>query len=327
MEKAKEKGLPNKLVDKVAEKRKYGKDHTEKPLSKKAKREKFPMDLGKGDKPAWKSAVKGEENKQSSAQIAAKNVPNKDEGHQKSPKKPEDKEKHIRKAPATLKKKEKGDKEEETKKHKLKEKPLTDGQPERMRQLSKAAVQKGHVSDVELSYSSDSEENDPTYECEEVDHDDELIEAKEEVVIHETVKPAQKRNKQSLGKDLQFIQKVWALKFEEGASEKRTYQKAFFMRMTTRSFSSVVAQLNEDQVEAARSMRCASFLKVDLKQIPGKFSKWLVECFDPYAVYFRLPDGQNVPFKGREIIEITKPSTDEEYDEVHTTWLKEWKIE
>jgi len=34
------------------------------------------------------------------------------------------------------------------------------------------------------------------------------------------------------------------------------------------------------------------FLKVDLKQILRKFSKWLVESFDPYVVCFRLPDGQ-----------------------------------
>ncbi|KAJ8419817.1 hypothetical protein Cgig2_011749 [Carnegiea gigantea] len=98
--------------------------------------------------------------------------------------------------------------------------------------------------------------------------------------------------------------------------------------MSTRSFASLMAQLNEAQAEAVRSMRFASFLKVDLKQIPGKFSKWLVESFDLYAVCFRLPNGQKfpvtafnvyvslgVPFGGREIIEITKSSTDEEYDE------------
>jgi len=38
-------------------------------------------------------------------------------------------------------------------------------------------------------------------------------------------------------------------------------------------------------------MGFASFLKVDLKQIPRKFSRGLVESFDPYVVYFRLPDG------------------------------------
>ena len=65
--------------------------------------------------------------------------------------------------------------------------------------------------------------------------------------------------------------------------------------MTTRSFSSVVAQLNEAQTEADRSMGFASFLKGDSKQILQKFSKWLVESFDPYAVYFRHPDGKKFP--------------------------------
>jgi len=73
-----------------------------------------------------------------------------------------------------------------------------------------------------------------------------------------------------------------------------------------------------------------------VKQIPGKFSKWLVESFDPYAVCFRLPDGKKfpvtafdvqaalgVPLGGTKIIKITKSSIDEEYDEVHAMWLKE----
>jgi len=143
---------------------------------------------------------------------------------------------------------------------------------------------------VELSNGSNSEENDLTYECEEVYHDDDQIEVKEEVAIHETVKPTQKRNKHSLqskgdgvalvlveptssGRDLQFVQEVRALKFEQGASEKRTYQKVFITRMTMHSFSFVVPQFNEAQAEAIRSMGFASFLKVDMKQIPGKFSK------------------------------------------------------
>jgi len=49
----------------------------------------------------------------------------------------------------------------------------------------------------------------------------------------------------SSGKDLQFVQEVRVLKFEEGVSEKRMYQKALITRMTTHSFSSIVAQLNE----------------------------------------------------------------------------------
>ncbi|KAJ8420268.1 hypothetical protein Cgig2_004593 [Carnegiea gigantea] len=203
-----------------------------------------------------------------------------------------------------------------------------------MRRLSEVAVQKGHLSDIELSNSSNSKENHLTYECEEVDHDNDQIKAKEEVAIHEIVKAAQKRSKPSLqskgdgaalvlvkptssGKDLQIVQEQWALKFEEGA----------------------MAQLNATQVKAVRLMGFASLLKVDLKQIPGKFFKWLVESFDSYAIYFRLPDGQKfsvtafdmcvtlgVPFGGKEIIKITKSSTDEEYDEVQAVWLKEWKI-
>ncbi|KAJ8420870.1 hypothetical protein Cgig2_023870 [Carnegiea gigantea] len=87
-------------------------------------------------------------------------------------------------------------------------------------------------------------------------------------------------------------------------------------------------------------MGFTSFLKVDLKQIPRKFPKWLVESFDPYAVCFRLSDGQkfpviafdvyatlDVPLGRREIIEITESSMDEEYHEVPATWLKEWKVQ
>ncbi|KAJ8424498.1 hypothetical protein Cgig2_020043 [Carnegiea gigantea] len=62
---------------------------------------------------------------------------------------------------------------------------------------------------------------------------------------------------------------------DEGANEKKTYKKAFITRMTTRLFSSLVAQLNEAPTEGVRSMGFASFLKVNLKEIPGKFSKWL----------------------------------------------------
>ncbi|KAJ8423860.1 LOW QUALITY PROTEIN: hypothetical protein Cgig2_027121 [Carnegiea gigantea] len=98
--------------------------------------------------------------------------------------------------------------------------------------------------------------------------------------------------------------------------------------------------LNEAQTKAIRSMGYASFLKVDLKQILGKFSKWLVEIFDPYSICFRLPNGQKfsittfnvymtlgVPIRGRQIMEITKFSMDEEYDLVHVAWFKEWKID
>jgi len=64
--------------------------------------------------------------------------------------------------------------------------------------LSKAAVVKGHVSDMELSNNSDSEENDMTNEFREVDHEYDQVEVQEEVAIHETLKLARKRNKRSL---------------------------------------------------------------------------------------------------------------------------------
>ena len=176
-----------------------------------------------------------------------------------------------------------------------------------MQRLSNAAVRKGHLSDVEPSKCSDSKENNPAYECEEVDHENEQIDAKEDVVIRQLVKAARKRNKPSLqskgesaalvlvkatnlGKELQIVQEEWALKSEEGANEKRMYQKAFITRMSTRSFTSLVAQLNKARAEAVRSMRFASFLKDDLKHILENFSKWLVESFDPVSyTHLTLP--------------------------------------
>ena len=72
-------------------------------------------------------------------------------------------------------------------------------------------------------------------------------------------------------------------------------------------------------------MGFASFLKVNLNQIPEKFSKWLVESFDPYTIYFKLPEVQKfqvttfnvymmlgVPIRGGKIIEISKFYIDEE---------------
>ncbi|KAJ8431061.1 LOW QUALITY PROTEIN: hypothetical protein Cgig2_027116 [Carnegiea gigantea] len=66
------------------------------------------------------------------------------------------------------------------------------------------------------------------------------------------------------------------------------------------------------------------------------FSKWLVDGFNPYAVCFKLPDRQKfqvttfVPNPGcvyrGKIVEFNKSFIDEEYDEVHTTWMKEWNI-
>ncbi|KAJ8420909.1 hypothetical protein Cgig2_007765 [Carnegiea gigantea] len=53
-----------------------------------------------------------------------------------------------------------------------------------------------------------------------------------------------------------------------------------------------MAQLNEAQTKTVKSMGFASFLKVNLKQILEKLSKWLVKIFDLYTICFRLPDGQ-----------------------------------
>ncbi|KAJ8419972.1 LOW QUALITY PROTEIN: hypothetical protein Cgig2_015295 [Carnegiea gigantea] len=141
------------------------------------------------------------------------------------------------------------------------------------------------VSDAKPSNSSDSEENDPTYECKEADHKNEQIEAKEEVTIcqHCCFGAGESNH---LRKELQIVQEDLALKSEGGASEKRTYQKTFIMRMPTRSFSSL---LNKAQAEAVRSIGFAPFLKVDVKQIPGKFSELLegqkfpVTAFDAQA--------------------------------------------
>jgi len=66
-------------MDKVAEKRKPSKDPADKPLSKKVKRDKFPLESTKNEEPVQKSAAKGKDNKKSSKQIAAKNSPRNDE--------------------------------------------------------------------------------------------------------------------------------------------------------------------------------------------------------------------------------------------------------
>ncbi|KAJ8425869.1 LOW QUALITY PROTEIN: hypothetical protein Cgig2_028214 [Carnegiea gigantea] len=106
------------------------------------------------------------------------------------------------------------------------------------------------------------------------------------------------------------------------------YQKAFITRMNIRSFLSMVSQLIEAPTKAVRSMGFASFLKVDLKQIPGKFSKWLrgliptlPHCAFEWAkvtvIIFDVYVTLGVPIRGREIMEITRSSMDEEYDEVH----------
>ncbi|KAJ8434369.1 hypothetical protein Cgig2_031615 [Carnegiea gigantea] len=124
-----------------------------------------------------------------------------------------------------------------------------------------------------------------------VDHENKQIEAKEDVAIRQPVKASQKR-KQPL--------------------------------LQSKGDGGVLVPLNGAQAEAVRFMGFAPFLKIDVKQIPGKFFKWLVE---------RLPDGQKfpviafdvhatlgVPLGGTEIIEITESSMDDEYNE-------EWKLQ
>ena len=95
--------------------------------------------------------------------------------------------------------------------------------------------------------------------------------------------------------------------------------------MTIHSFSSTVPQFNEAQTEVIKSIGFGSLLIVDLKHTPRKFAKWLVESFDPYAIWFRLPNGQKFQITtfnvhltlgllvgGREIIEVGISSSDEE---------------
>ncbi|KAJ8431651.1 hypothetical protein Cgig2_024123 [Carnegiea gigantea] len=232
----------------------------DKPLSKKTKRDKFPLESGRDDEPARKSAVKGEDNKKSNEQIATKNAPSDDEGHRKSAKKPKHKEKHLQEAPTKLENKEQG------------------------RRQNNQKIRKGHVSNVERSNNSNSEENDLTDECEEVNHGNDQIEEER------------------------------ALKSEEGPVKRER---------TRRHSLRECLHLHKAQAEVVRSIGFISFLKVDLKQIPGKFSKWLkfpVLAFDVYATL-------GVPLMGREIMEITKSSMGEEYDEVDAVWLKEWKLQ
>jgi len=119
MEKEKEKEeLPNQLVDKVAENRKPDQDPADKPLSKKAKRDKFPLESGRDNEPAQKSATKGEDNKKSSEQIVAKNAPSDNEGVENLLKGPNTR-RNIFKSLTELENKAKGEKAKQPKKHKL----------------------------------------------------------------------------------------------------------------------------------------------------------------------------------------------------------------
>jgi len=86
-----------------------------------------------------------------------------------------------------------------------------------------------------------------------------------------------------------------------GGNKKRTFQKAFITRITTHSFLSLVAQLNKAHIKTVRSMGFASLLKVDLKKIPQKFLKCVVERFDHYSNYFKLLDGEEFPVTTFEV--------------------------
>ncbi|KAJ8420656.1 hypothetical protein Cgig2_021601 [Carnegiea gigantea] len=96
-----------------------------------------------------------EDNKKTHKQITTKKAPHDGEARQKSAKKCEHKEKNLLKAPTKLENKEKREKAGQQKKYNLKEKPVDNGQSKMMQQLSNAVVQKGHLSDVEPSNSSD----------------------------------------------------------------------------------------------------------------------------------------------------------------------------
>ena len=54
-----------------------------------------------------------------------------------------------------------------------------------------------------------------------------------------------KEKTSSLGQDVQMAPQEQHLKYKKGGNEKRMYQKAFIMRVSIHSFSSMVAQLNE----------------------------------------------------------------------------------
>ena len=181
--KRKKKKFPTNLWTKLLKKRKPSKGPTGNLLSKKAKRDKFPLEPRKDKEPAQKSATIVEDNKKSDKQITAKKAPRDDEARQKSAKKREHEEKHLQKALIKLENNQNGEKAGQPKKHNPKEKQVDDGQSKMTPQLSNAAVRKGHVPDVKPSNSSDLEEN----ECEEVDNENEQIETKQEVATRQPI--------------------------------------------------------------------------------------------------------------------------------------------
>ncbi|KAJ8431501.1 hypothetical protein Cgig2_003250 [Carnegiea gigantea] len=177
-------------------------------------------------------------------------------------------------------------------------------------------VQKGHVSEVEISNDSDEEENEPTCEEEHVNGDNDQRDEEEKTTISDIGKVVSNSNKPALKSKCDH-----RIEFEEEVgNEKRTYHKAFITGMSMCSFSSMINGV--------------------ALQIARKFSKWLIESFGPYAIYCRLLDGKifqvivfdvyltlGLPIGGKQIVQISKSSTNEEYEHVHTVWMKEWNID
>ncbi|KAJ8421091.1 hypothetical protein Cgig2_025554 [Carnegiea gigantea] len=172
----------------------------------------------------------------------------KDERSEKTSKKPQEEGEDFEKSPTKLKKKERAEKVVKRKKKELKKKVVVVMRSQRMSTSSKPPVKKGHIFELKISKSLDAEQNNLSYEGEEVDHDDNRKEGEEERMIPEIVKDVPKRNKPSLksqvgekttssAQDVQMAPLEQALKCDdEGANEKMTYQKAFITRITTRSF-------------------------------------------------------------------------------------------
>ena len=67
-----------------------------------------------------------------------------------------------------------------------------------VRGLLKPVVQQGHISEIQILKSSDTVENIPTYEHEEVDHNANEEEGEEKTLIHEALKDVPKTEKPSL---------------------------------------------------------------------------------------------------------------------------------
>ncbi|KAJ8429513.1 LOW QUALITY PROTEIN: hypothetical protein Cgig2_016245 [Carnegiea gigantea] len=168
-----------------------------------------------------------------------------------------------------------------------------------MQNLSKPSVQQVHISEVEISSDTSDDKESSAKEVKSNDESSDRSSEKpreekkpsDKSLTNSSTKKDRKKNKQlrAGGSDGPITA---TFKYEKGGNEKKMSQKVFIMRMSIHSFSSMVAQLNEADTEAVRSMGFASFLKVDLKQLLRKFSKWVVDSFHPYSASFVLPDGQ-----------------------------------